>query len=237
MRASITSISHGGDHLFQAGPFQRRVGIVLPTRKVGRRQPQFGQPRSVGAAADDRPPRSSAQAAQRFFGKGHGPRLARRARRPDCDIAAGTSTLMRAPGYVGLGCAGPIVRADRACSASCVACRNRAATRAACLGHAPFDDIGVQESLAVAGRFGRQPVARQARRESRRPRATALTIRPLAIEGWMFTPRIVTIGQVGRKCLDVDFVGPLAVERVGRDRARARPDRRGRRRGRFLRRR
>ena len=41
-----------------------------------------------------------------------------------------------------------------------------------------------------------------------------MTIRPLAIDGWMFTPCDADHHQIGREGLDVDLVGPLAVERV-----------------------
>ncbi len=66
--AQLQHHADGGFHLFEARPFERRVGVVLARRKVRRRQTLLRKLRAVGAAADDLVLRLQPGAVGRFGG-------------------------------------------------------------------------------------------------------------------------------------------------------------------------
>ena len=152
-------------------------------------RPKLGQPRAVGAAANDGAIRRSAKPLRRLFGIGHGARLA--------DKALGHVAILPLDGHVDL-------RRRK------VPHRRRGRLPqpvGKLLEHgrveiaeqdfqfhfrdAAGDFVGMQEALAAVGRFRREAFRGNRAMKSAAAR-TALVIRPLAIDGWMFTPRTVT---------------------------------------------
>ena len=132
-----------------------------------------------------------------------------------------TSTSIFGLGELGHRVGGGLVRSSSACSSSLAASKSRSRIRSSHLAHAAADLVGMQEALAVVGRLGREPVAGQPVEEVGR-RADRVGHPVLGDRRMDVHAADRHHGQVGREGLDVDRVGPLAVERVAGRRRRAR---------------
>ena len=206
--------AHRRLHLLQAGPFQRRVEVVLAGRQVRRRQAQLGQPRAVGAAADDRAASAPGRPAASPPRRTPPPAAPSPARRPCCGTAASPATSILRRGILAPRPAGRRRAAARPCSASFGVSKSRSRMRDRHLGRRrPRCGTGAGSPRGRRSSPG-DSVCRGSRSRNSPARRTALTIRPLAMAGWMLTPRDRHHGQVGGERLAVDLAGAAAVERV-----------------------
>ncbi len=156
------------DHFLQAGPFQRRMGIVAAAGEIGRGQAHLGQPRAVRAAADDGPLGRPAQPPEGLLRRGPRPAARAPAPRPCCGTAA-RSPRRSSPRESPAPWRRPICRSRSASSANWAASKSRSRIFSLTSAHAAGNFIRVQEALAALGRLRRELFARQPGDEVGRP--------------------------------------------------------------------